>query len=297
MSFESETRIDASESELLAIVEASPAAVARHDKAGWLALFSREAVVEDPVGTPPHRKGAHSRAGHDDRDDLDRFYETFIAANEIHFEVHRDIVCGWDVVRDVVIHIRMPSGFEVEVPTYLLYEVMREDGELRIARMAAHWEAGRIMMQTLRSGIAGLRGSMGAGWRLFAEQGVGASIAYTAGTLRNVGRPGLECVERFRNALGRSDAHSLDAAFVDDRAAIEIPARHRMSAKQCIETIALAGPETLRFDEIRLAGRTATCRFGMSGGRGESASGANSGIVLFRFDAQAPRLREVRFFW
>ena len=34
----------------LALVERSPAAVAVHDKAAWLALFTRYNIVEDPVG-------------------------------------------------------------------------------------------------------------------------------------------------------------------------------------------------------------------------------------------------------
>jgi steroid delta-isomerase len=38
----------------LAVVERSPAHVAAHDRQDWLALFGDDALVEDPVGSPPH---------------------------------------------------------------------------------------------------------------------------------------------------------------------------------------------------------------------------------------------------
>jgi hypothetical protein len=55
---------------LLAVVERSPACVAVHDRAGWLDLFSDDAVVEDPVGSAPAPKASGV---------LGRFYDTFIA--------------------------------------------------------------------------------------------------------------------------------------------------------------------------------------------------------------------------
>ena len=45
---------------LLAAVERSPRAASAHDRAGWLALFTDDGRVEDPVGSQPHvgRQGA-----------------------------------------------------------------------------------------------------------------------------------------------------------------------------------------------------------------------------------------------
>ena len=77
--------------ESLVAVGGSPAAVAAHDKEGWLSLFTPSAVVNDPVGSAPHRGPAQ----------LSRFYDTFIAPNTIGFQVNHDVVCGASVLRDV----------------------------------------------------------------------------------------------------------------------------------------------------------------------------------------------------
>ena len=79
-----------SKDQMLAVVNASPAAVAAHDKSQWLGLFSRQGIVEDPVGSAAHVR----KAGLQAVDPLDPFYETFIAPNDIRFEVERDLVCG-----------------------------------------------------------------------------------------------------------------------------------------------------------------------------------------------------------
>ena len=49
------------EADCLALVERSPAAVAVHDKAAWLALFARYNLVEDPVGSAPSEPRAGGR--------------------------------------------------------------------------------------------------------------------------------------------------------------------------------------------------------------------------------------------
>ena len=64
--------------ELLAAVGRSPAAVAVHDRAAWVGLFSDGARVNDPVGSRPHV----GRAA------IEKFYDTFIAPNTITFHVN-----------------------------------------------------------------------------------------------------------------------------------------------------------------------------------------------------------------
>ena len=130
----------------LALVECSPAAVAAHDKQGWLQIFARDCVVEDPVGSVPHVCSAGDQ-GPDSP--LSRFYDTFISANDICFLVERDIVCDRHVVRDLSIEITMSPQVVVTVPMHLLYELTQQDGELRIARLAAHWELGPMLRQQM----------------------------------------------------------------------------------------------------------------------------------------------------
>jgi len=61
--------------DLLAAVERSPDAATRHDRAGWVVLFTPDGRVEDPVGSRPHI--GHAEIG--------RFYATFIGPRQITF--------------------------------------------------------------------------------------------------------------------------------------------------------------------------------------------------------------------
>ncbi|MGB0213112.1 nuclear transport factor 2 family protein, partial [Algiphilus sp.] len=131
---------------MLACVRASPEAVAAHDKAAWLGLFADDAEVHDPVGSRGHR--GHSA--------ISRFYDTFIARNEIRFEVLAEGACDDIVFRDVVIHTRMGTGLTVAVPAHLRYQLVADDdGALRIRRLDAHWELRRMIGQSLHAGPRG----------------------------------------------------------------------------------------------------------------------------------------------
>src|SRR5690606_33906741 len=91
--------------DLLTAVQASPRAVAAHDKDTWVSLFAPGAAVNDPVGSTPHVGPAA----------ISRFYDTFIAPNTIAFHVDRDLVAGRTVVRDLSIETTMSTGATVLV--------------------------------------------------------------------------------------------------------------------------------------------------------------------------------------
>ena len=82
---------------LLAAVERSPQAAAAHDRAGWVALFTDDGRVEDPVGSRPH-------VG---REQIGRFYDTFIGPRDIKFHRDLDIVFGTVVLRDLELEVSM----------------------------------------------------------------------------------------------------------------------------------------------------------------------------------------------
>src|SRR5205807_1381842 len=132
-----------SSEQLLAVVRRSPELVAVHDRSGWLSLFSDEAVVEDPIGSPPAGKAEGFLA---------RFWDTFIAPHDIAFEIRRDHFLGHDVFRDALIHTRIGARIQIDVPAYLLYQLEERDGELRVKRMAAHWQLGNLSLGALRLG-------------------------------------------------------------------------------------------------------------------------------------------------
>lgn len=164
--------------ELLDLVRSSPAYVAAHDKAGWLSIFGSLHVVEDPVGARAVRSA--------DPGALGRFWDTFIAPNEIVFEVANDWVAGLEVVRDVTILTTLRPGVVVRTPAHLLYETAYEDGVLKVRRMAAHWEPRPVYRQLMKPNRAHLAAAMGQFARMFRTHGVGPTIQFV-GASRFVG--------------------------------------------------------------------------------------------------------------
>ena len=152
----------ASAAELLAAVEASPRAVAAHDRAAWVGLFAPGATVEDPVGSSPHT----GRAA------IERFYDTFIGPNGIAFRVEHDVVCGMTVYRDLVIETTMSTGVTLRVPMHLRYDLERVDGELKILTLHAHWELPTMIAQLLGAGVRGLAAGAKLTPQLLGNQGV-----------------------------------------------------------------------------------------------------------------------------
>lgn len=181
----------------VALTRSSPGYVARHDRAGWRGIFGRGFVIEDPVGwTPVDAAG------------FDRFWDTFIAPNEIRFEVHRDWADGLVVVRDVTIHVTLRPGIEIRTPAILRYESARVDGELRVVRMAAHWESFPVFAQLLRPSPGHLAALTAMGLRMLRRLGLRQTMAL-AWAARPAGR---RTKKRLAAALGLDRVDKLIAS-------------------------------------------------------------------------------------
>ena len=167
------------------VVRASPAAVAAHDKTGWIALFDQDYVIEDPVGWQPVR-GA----------DISGFWDAFIAPNDIEFVVHHDWIDGLHVVRDVTVVTTLGTGLEVRTPAHLRYELVERDGALKVERMAAHWELMPNFAQLMRPRGAHLRSMATMGSSLVRNLGLGGTARY-AGAIRSVGKKGKRTVRAY----------------------------------------------------------------------------------------------------
>jgi hypothetical protein len=272
----------------LALAERSPAAVAVHDKAAWLALFTRYNIVEDPVGSRPHLSGTQDRrGGSGDDGPLGRFYDTFIAPNRIRFEVVRDVVCGPIVVRDLTIEIEMAPRVTVRTPMHLLYELREEGGELRIFRLAAHWELLPALRQQMAAGVDGLGPGLAAGWRMLRYLGIGGTWGFL-GALRSIGRAGKERVERFARYFNRGEGQALRLMFVEPHCRIAFPVNRRTLT---VEQILERGGE-LRFDKLISAGNcvSATVHYA-------TAERSHSGVAFFEFDTRSLRLVSLAMYW
>jgi len=189
---------DSSASDLLSAVLASPHAVAVHDRASWVGLFTQDAVVNDPVGASPHTG----------RVAIERFYDTFIAPNTITFHVDHDFAAPGTILRDLTIEIRMSTGATVRVPMHLRYRMVTVDGELKIAHLAAYWELPAMVGKLLRTGPAGLGAGTKLGWLLLRNQGI-AGLTGMARAATGVGRRGKDIAAQLLTAAAAGDAEAL----------------------------------------------------------------------------------------
>ncbi len=282
------TRNTISEADCLALVERSPAAVAAKDKAGWLALFARYNLVEDPVGSAPQVTGVYDhRTGYRGRDRLGRFFDTFIAPNSIRFHVDRDVVCGLHVVRDLTIEITMAPQVVVRVPVHLLYELVVEEDALKIFRLAAHWEFWPMLKQQAAAGWPFVKVGNASALRLLRYMGVTGMVGYMR-ALSSVGTPGKEQVSRFAHCFNTADVAALERLFASPDIEIAFPhAGPRLSIAAC----ARQGGE-LRFCKVLAAGNvvSATVHY-------QRAEGEFPGVALFELDRRSLRIVALSFYW
>jgi hypothetical protein len=167
------------------VVRSSPAAVAAHDKVGWIALFDADYVIEDPVGWRPVRG-----------EDISHFWDAFIAPNDIEFVVHHDWIDGLHVVRDVTVVTTLATGLQVRTPAHLRYELVERDGALKVERMAAHWELAPNFAQLMRPRTAHLRSMATMNASLIRNLGLRDTARYVGAT-RSVGKKGKRAVRAY----------------------------------------------------------------------------------------------------
>ena len=253
---------------MLACVRASPEAVAAHDKAAWLGLFADDAEVHDPVGSRGHR--GHSA--------ISRFYDTFIAPNDIHFEVLAEGACDDVVFRDVVIHTRMGTGLAVAVPAHIRYRLTTaDDGALRVRRLDAHWELRRMVGQSLRAGPRGWITHARLSTHMLACQGLGGVLGFMRG-FRGVGTRGTHVATRFLHAI-RAGARGDAAALLTADAVLREPGRQDVALDRLCASVG-----NLQWHKLIAAGRHVTASLERDG---------TPGLALFTLDRR--RIERLRF--
>jgi steroid Delta-isomerase len=111
------------------------------DKAGWLALFADDAVIEDPVGVSPLDP---SGQGHRGREAIARFWDTVIAPGDVDMRVRESYASGNECANVVSLVNRMPGGVEIGTDCVIVYRV-DEDG--LIVSLRAYWEFEKVAAQ------------------------------------------------------------------------------------------------------------------------------------------------------
>lgn len=232
-------------------INKSPAAVAAHDKASWLALFAHDSLVNDPVGSKPHQ-------GHEE---ISRFYDTFIAPNKIVFDVDKDTVCGNTVVRDLIIKTTMSTGLQVDVPTHIRYELIVDNGALKIHNLYAHWELMPMVLQTLKQGLTGLVTYGKLSVHMIRCQGMGGVMGFMRG-FGGVGKRGKLRAEEWLTAISQGDS-------VNARALIAAGAElHLPDTPHCGLDVIADQLQGLQWRKLTAAGRTVTATITQDGQQG-----------------------------
>ena len=114
--------------------------VAARDKDAWIALYSEDALIEDPVGPSPFDpKGA----GHRGREHMSMFWDGTIATTErLDFDIVSSYAAGDEVANVGTITAHLPGGVQMETSGVYVYRV-NVRGE--ITSLRAFWEFARAM--------------------------------------------------------------------------------------------------------------------------------------------------------
>jgi steroid Delta-isomerase len=122
----------------------SYSAVARKAKEEWLALFSDDAVLEDPVGPSFFDPKGE---GHQGKEGISAFWDLAIApVVEFRFTIRDSFANGNACANIGTFSTRMEDGTRADTDLIAVYR-LDDDGLIR--SMAAHWEVERTMA-TLR---------------------------------------------------------------------------------------------------------------------------------------------------
>lgn len=266
----------------------SPKAVAVHDRDAWLSIFARYNIVEDPVGSTPHLSGVFDcRSGVRGMGPLARFFDTFIAPMDIVFHVDRDVVCGLGVARDLTIEIRMTPKVTVRVPMHVLYELVEEEGVLKVQRLAAHWELGPSLSQQMSFGLPGLSAGIAASVRMIKYLGFGGMMRFMM-AISSVGQTGKDVVKIFVDGCNRQNLDTLRSALSSRFVGAALPAAMPLRG---IEQLGLPQDSKLTLGKTLSSGNfvTASCML-------ESEGKTQKGIAFFEFDMCEKKIHRIDFF-
>ncbi len=255
------------DTELLAVVERSPAATSTHDRSAWVGMFSADARVEDPYGSRPHTG----------REQIGRFYDTFIAPRQIIFHRDIDVAVGRTVVRDLMLEIVMAAGVTLNVPMHLRYDLEEFGGDWQVSRLRAHWELPTMVAEMLRQGAKSVPVSLRMGGHLLRNQGIGGTAGFLLG-FRRPGRRERRCVKAFLAAVVDGD---------------ELTARRALSGGMSIgDETPITVSEFVdrlrggRWSKVIAAGDTVSASISAPSGRGVifcETSGAATGVRRVRY--------------
>lgn len=271
----------------LETVMQSPRAVAIHDKQAWMAIFARYNIVEDPVGAPPHISGVFDKQnGVRGNGPLSRFYDCFIAPMQIIFHVDRDVVCGASVVRDMTIEIRMSPKVTLRVPMHAHYELVEEEGVLKVLHLAAHWELWPMLKQQMSFGLPSLGVGLTLGQRMVSQLGFRGMMQFMSGVF-NIGQAGKDRVQSFVEAFNQRAFDRIESQMSRDFVGLAWPAAAPLAG---IKTLSAQNGK-LALGKTLAAGNYITASFTLEGG---GANPTLHGVLFFEFNMHEKKIQRIR---
>ncbi len=96
-------------------------AVMNKDRAGWLACFSDEAVLRDPVGGSPLDPNGQGLVG---KEALARFWDAIVApAGAVRFDVREEHASGASVARVATVEIDLSADRTIRYDGVFVYDM------------------------------------------------------------------------------------------------------------------------------------------------------------------------------
>ena len=108
------------------------------NRAGWLALYAEDAIIEDPIGISPIDPAGKGHRGAAARE---AFWDNFIAPADINIDILDSYAAGNELANHVVLTVRIDGGegkvLQQKVHGVFTYQV---DGEGKLLSLRGYWE-------------------------------------------------------------------------------------------------------------------------------------------------------------
>jgi steroid Delta-isomerase len=119
------------------LADASMQAAVAGDREGWLALYSEDAVLEDPVGPSPWDPEGK---GHRGKQALAAFWDRVIGPNRgLQFKVRERYTGGREVASVLTVSSALPDGQRVE---FGMVTIVSSNDQGLIQSLRAFWNTG-----------------------------------------------------------------------------------------------------------------------------------------------------------
>ena len=117
-----------------------------HNKAGWLGLFSEDAIIEDPIGVSPIDEAGKGHRGVAARE---AFWENNIANSDIKIVIHQSYAAGLECANIVTLNTILTfdgKTYSQEVNGIFTYQVNEAE---QLVALRGYWEVDE-MMKTIK---------------------------------------------------------------------------------------------------------------------------------------------------